>query len=141
MLGAKKYIAKIDVEVFPDVNNYKTHNLYEIKKIDLTEAANAGPLPVATSKVVTSDIGNSPTASPTEPSLVGGNIPQGKKLVNPETKVNNADLPISQNGKPLYPNGADTKKKALTLKQNAKKYGTYQNGTPKHIEGIGDVRK
>lgn len=45
-LGGEDYIAKIDVEAFPDVNNYKTHNVEKIELIPKT-GADVGPQPTA----------------------------------------------------------------------------------------------
>ena len=50
-IDGKDYVARFDVEVFPDVNNYKSHDVvHDIKNIDLIpkSAAVVGPEPTAT---------------------------------------------------------------------------------------------
>lgn len=45
-INGEDYIARIDVEAFPDVNNYKTHNVEKIELIPKS-AADVGPQPTA----------------------------------------------------------------------------------------------
>ena len=73
-IDGRTYIAKFDVEAYPTVNNYRTH---QIAKIDLTQAKGrlAGPAPVPSSAV-------SGPVEGTRPLNVDSTIPQSAEHVN-----------------------------------------------------------
>ena len=60
-INGEDYIARIDVEAFPNVNNYKTHNVEKIELIPKS-AADVGPQPTAVDleSTLNQSISNSP---------------------------------------------------------------------------------
>lgn len=95
-INGEDYIARIDVEAFPDVNNYKTHNVEKIELIPKSAA----------------DVGPQPTAVDLESTL-------NQSIQNFQDNVKLKDL------------GADTARPNQTVKEAAKKYGTYDGTIPK----------
>lgn len=71
-INGEPYVVSFDVEVFPNTNNYRTH---QITKIDLKEAPNA-------------DVGPEPTARGTATSLSKTNIPESQSPVNVAQSIN-----------------------------------------------------
>ncbi|WP_425755088.1 hypothetical protein ACPW7J_09450 [Ihubacter sp. rT4E-8] len=100
-IGDTDYIARFDVEVFPDVNNYKAH---EVKEINLEPKTGA-------------DIGPEPTAAVSGKGFSSNSIPDSAAKINDEFVAS-----------PYRDLGADTYKHS-TKDLNAKRYGT-DNGVP-----------
>lgn len=76
-IGKEDYVVSFDVEVFPNVNNYRTH---QVTKIDLTKVSNA-------------DVGPEPTAKETHASLSANSISDSAENVkaNDEAIVRHID--------------------------------------------------
>lgn len=74
-INGKDYVARIDVEAFPDVNNYKTHNIEKIELVPKS-AADVGPQPTATDMK----------------SALNQSINDSSNIVNPNLKDLGADV-------------------------------------------------
>lgn len=127
-IDGKDYIAKFDVEVFPDVNNYKAHDVvHDIKKIDLVPESGAV-------------VGPEPTAADSKSSLedIISNNTSEVKLRKPERKLK-TELPKSHNGKELKPGGADVLKADMSVEEIAQRYGTFKGSKVPKATDMGDV--
>ena len=113
-IDGQEYVAKFDVEVFPDVNNYKAH---DIKKIDLV------PKTVA-------DVGPEPTAAA---------FKSGLSVSVPDSTQKVKELPKSHNNKELKPGGADTLRPDMSVEEIAQRYGSFPGGEVPKRTREGDV--
>ena len=75
-INGKEYIVSFDVEVHPNVNNYRTHKV--INEINLTSSPDMGPLPTA-DNLISTNTGDSS-------SLFNNSIPNSGENVNANQK-------------------------------------------------------
>ena len=75
-INGKEYIVSFDVEVHPNVNNYRTHKV--INEINLTSSPDMGPLPTA-DNLISTNTGDSS-------SLFNNSIPNSGENVNEAAK-------------------------------------------------------